>query len=135
MKHFTIAELTYSATAKEKKIKNVPSPLEKENLIKLVDNVLDPIREKYGKPIHVTSGFRCVKLNELLGGVWNSDHIKGYATDIVGTPNTKAENKKLYKLIRSMDLPVRQCINEKDYEWIHISYNENDIQRQYFGIP
>jgi len=134
MSYFTIAELTYSNTAEEKKIDNEPNFEQKHNLQKLIDVILDPIRDKYGKSIISTSGFRCVKLNKLIGGVSTSDHLKGKADDIVGTPNTLVENKKLYSLIKSMDLPVKQCILEKGGKWIHISYDENDIRRQYFNL-
>lgn len=134
MSHFTIAELSYSRTAEEKKINNEPNFVQKQNLQKLIDVILDPIRDKYGKSIISTSGFRCPKLNKLIGGVPTSDHLKGMAGDIVGTPNTLAENKKLYNLIKSMDLPVRQCILEKGGKWIHISYNEKDIRKQYLKI-
>ena len=54
----------------------------KANIKALVDNVLDPLREAYGKPINVNSGFRCEKHNKEVGGVPNSQHVKGEAADI-----------------------------------------------------
>lgn len=83
MKYFTIDELTASATARKKGIKNIPNEEERLNLIALVAAVLDPLREKYGKPIYVTSGYRCATLNKRVGGVTGSQHRKGEAADIV----------------------------------------------------
>ena len=68
MKYFTINELTASATAKRLGIPNIPSWREAENLRLLVDNVLDPLREAWGAPVIVTSGYRSKLLNEMVGG-------------------------------------------------------------------
>lgn len=57
-------------------------PYAKENIEALVENVLDPLRERYGKPIVVNSGYRCAKHNKEVGGVPNSQHMKGEAADI-----------------------------------------------------
>lgn len=123
MKYFTIEELTASATAKSRKIDNTPSEADKRHLEELVEHILDPLREEYGNPIKVTSGYRSAALNKAVGGVSTSDHLKGRAADIVGTPNTKAENRKLYEICKRLDLPYRQLINEKGFSWVHVSYN------------
>ena len=67
-KHFTLDELTKSATAIRLGIDNIPNETELENLQKLVDNILEPLRVHYGRPIIITSGFRCEKLNKAVGG-------------------------------------------------------------------
>ena len=72
MKYFTLKELTDSSSAKKHGIINVPSIKEEFNLVSLIDNILDPLREAYGKPIIVTSGFRCEELNDLVNGVRGS---------------------------------------------------------------
>lgn len=82
MKYFTITELTKSATATKQGIDNTPSAEVTANLTALVDKVLDPLREIYGKPIYVSSGYRCPKLNKAVGGVSNSQHLKGEAADL-----------------------------------------------------
>ena len=99
MKHFTIHELTRSATADRKGIDNTPSKQVIENLTALVDNVLDPLREAWGKPIHVNSGFRSPELNRAVGGVPGSQHMKGEAADI--TAGSQALNRKLYILLKN----------------------------------
>lgn len=129
MKYFTMNELTYSATARKRGIRNVPTAEQEANLRKLVDNLLDPIRQRWGKPIFVTSGFRCPELNAAVGGVRNSEHLTGCAADI--TLNSKSENERLFKMIRyQKDLQWRQLINEGKGRWIHISYNESDNKKE-----
>ena len=72
MKYFTISELTKSATAKRLGINNTPALTERNNLEQLVNKILDPLREAYGAPIIVTSGFRCYLLNRAVGGAASS---------------------------------------------------------------
>ena len=82
MKHFTIKELAHSDTALAKGIDNFPTAEAISNLTKLVDNVLDPLREKYGKPIRVSSGYRSAILNRSVNGATSSQHRLGEAADI-----------------------------------------------------
>lgn len=127
-KYFTIEELIHSDTAIARGIDNTPNEEQKANLQALIDNVLDPLREAYGKPIYVNSGFRCKELNEAVGGVYNSEHLTGCAADIDTYFNE--ENKKLFELAQELNLPFRQLIDESNLSWVHISYNPNDIKRQ-----
>ena len=122
MKYFTIQELTKSATAQRKGIDNTPSAEVKRSLTALIDKVLDPLREAYGKPIVVTSGYRCLKLNKAVGGAASSQHVKGEAADIRSVQDTPEENKKLWDLIIELKLPYDQLINEYGYDWVHVSY-------------
>ena len=120
MKYFTIKELCKSSTATQKRIDNSPNQDIVNNLELLVDNVLDPLRERYGKPIIVNSGYRCPALNKAVKGSKTSSHMKGLAADItVGSPS---KNKILFNLIKDMDLPYDQLIDESNYSWIHVSY-------------
>ena len=126
MKYFTIKELTKSDTALRRGISNVPNEQQENNLRKLVETILDPLREKYGKPIIVTSGFRCKKLNKILGGSKTSQHQTGEAVDIRSVQDTIEENKKIFDLIKEMDLPFDQLINEYNYDWIHVSCSDKN---------
>lgn len=128
MKYFTIKELTYSKTAIEKHIDNEPSEEIISNLEKLVDNVLDPLRKAYGKPITVNSGYRSPELNKAVNGSKTSDHVYGRAADI--TVFTKEGNKKLFDLILKLGLPFDQLINESDYSWVHVSYRDKHNRNQ-----
>ena len=132
-KYFTINELTKSSTAQRLHINNNPTQKVKDNLNKLIDNVLDPLRELYGKPIIVNSGYRCTKLNKAIGGAKNSQHLVGQASDIRTVQNTKESNKELFDLIKNSKLPFDQLINEYDYNWVHVSYSPRN-RRQILTI-
>ena len=122
MKYFTIKELCSSSTAKQKGINNTPNSEVVNNLEQLVDYLLDPLRERYGKPITVNSGYRCPELNKAVGGSKTSQHMKGLAADITaGSPD---KNKILFNLAQELDLPFDQLIDEKKLQWVHISYSE-----------
>lgn len=122
-KNFSLNELTYSSTANYHKVGNTPGRLELENLKKLCNEVLQPIRNKWGDSIFVTSGYRNPIVNRLVGGSSTSQHILGQAADI--TLGSKSSNKKLFdmivKMIEDGEITVGQLISEKDYSWIHIS--------------
>lgn len=133
MKYFTLKELTRSVTAKNKGIDNTPGEAEKNNLIALVENVLDPLREAWGQPIIITSGYRCPALNRAVGGSATSQHVTGEAADIRTVSDTVEDNKALYELIRVLNLPIDQCINEYGYDWIHVSYSPRN-RRKFFSI-
>ena len=121
MKYFTIHELTQSDTAHQKGIDNTPPPAIKVKLTSLINNLLDPIREAWGSPISVNSGYRCPVLNKAVGGVSTSQHQKGEAADItVGSPEL---NRQLFDLIAKGDFDFDQLIDESDYSWVHISYS------------
>lgn len=131
MKYFTLHELTRSATAELRGIDNTPSQETVANLHLLVEHILDPLREAWGKPIKVNSGYRCPQLNQEVGGSPSSQHMKGEAADI--TVGNRADNRRLYHLLTTLHLPIDQAINERDFAWIHLSYGPRH-RRQYFAI-
>lgn len=136
MKYFTIAELTKSETAERKGISNIPLSEHKANLTTLVNKVIDPLREAYGKPIVVTSGYRSPMLNKAVGGVSTSQHCKGEAADIV--PKDRKDMRKLFDLAKALP-DFDQLINEKPDKngvptWIHISYSSNRNRKQVLTI-
>lgn len=124
-KYFTLEELTYSDTAKKKNISNIPSEEHKQNLQRLANEILDPIREKFGQPININSGYRGPKLNAAVKGSKTSQHCNGAAADI----RCKGSKAKLFKLIESMikngEIKVGQLIWEygtkQEPQWIHVS--------------
>ena len=123
MKYFTIKELCKSLTAIQKRINNTPNSEIVNNLKQLVDFILDPLRERYGKPITVNSGYRCPALNKAVNGSKTSQHVKGLAADI--TAGSPKENKILFELIQELNLPFDQLIDEKKFSWIHVSFSKN----------
>ena len=130
--YFSITELTASATALREGIDNRPSKCAYHLLHVLVDQLLDPIREAWGEPIVVSSGYRCKELNTLIGGVKNSHHMLGCAADIIA--GNKADHRRLFKLIQQMQqqgqIRFTQLIWEGNGMWIHISYVPSDLRCQ-----
>lgn len=98
-KNFSLEELIKSDTANECGIKNSPNSLELKNLTNLTTKILQPIRDTFGKPIIISSGFRCVQLNKKVGGASNSDHLFGAAADIHTSSNTYEDNKNFMILL------------------------------------
>ena len=88
-KNFTLSELTKSQTAVRKNIKNEPSTAHVENLIHLAETVLQPIRDHFGKPVVISSGYRSPELCEAIGSSSKSQHARGEAADfeIMGVDN------------------------------------------------
>lgn len=135
-RHFTIEELTNSDKARELGIDNTPDKDIIDRLTTLIIEVLDPARELLGKPIVVTSGYRCSVLNTAVGGQPNSQHTKGEAADL-----QCYNNKYLFDIIRE-NLSFDQLILEtKDIfdkkgnktgvrEWVHISYKKGKNRKQ-----
>ena len=122
MQYFTISELTRSQTAKALHIDNFPTPEAVDNMEVLINECLDHIRELWGKPIYVTSGYRCPELNKAVKGKATSQHLKGEAADI--TTGNIDDNKKLFNLIvgNINGIVYDQLIDESGYQWLHISY-------------
>lgn len=121
--YFTIAELCASSTAKKKGIDNTPSAEVVEKLQALIDNVLNPARIAYGKPIYVNSGYRSEKLNAIVGGASNSQHLTGEAADV--TTGSVSGNRKLFAIFAELG-NYDQLIWEKGGEWIHVSYRDGN---------
>ena len=144
-KHFTPDELIHSDTADRLCIDNTPTGDAIDNLDRLVTRVLDKLRDGWGRPIIVTSGYRCKELNAAVGGARNSQHLKGQAADIVSD-----DFDEFRRFVRRWckDNDFDQCIFEhksrrevdgrnvvsSDSEWIHISYVEGRNRRQMLDL-
>ena len=156
--YFTLQELAKSASAERLAIDNTPPRAAQRMLTILVEQLLDPIRRRYGAPIIVTSGYRCPALNTAVGGVANSHHIVGCAADIVASPSPSQgggpssavsespllgrgrgeANSSLFHLIVQMQregaIRFTQLIAEKDYRWLHISYVPGMLRNQIIDV-
>jgi len=133
MKYFTIDELCRSRKARQLAIDNTPPPSAVQALTALVNNVLDPLRTAWGGPITVNSGYRCPALNAAVGGKPCSQHLLGQAADI--TVGSRTRNRQLLSLLRRLDLPVDQVIDEHNCQWLHISHRPaGSNRRQYLRI-
>lgn len=128
MRYFTFTEFERSATAYRLAIDNPIPEWAKRNIAELVDGVLDPLREAWGRPLTVTSGYRCPELNRAVGGVATSMHTSGRAADI--TTGNAVDNRRLYQLVQDLKLPYFELIGKKyDFKWLHISFNPSRGQR------
>lgn len=129
--NFTYEELVASATAKRLKIDNTPSKEESKNLQLLACKILQPLRDAYRKPLYITSGYRCKALNKAVNGASTSQHLKGEAVDINnGIPDNKKIFELAQKMIKDGKIEVGQLINEKGYQWIHISLPDKKHKNQ-----
>ena len=140
MKYFSIDEMLRSATAKKLGIDNIPGDKERIQLERLINEILDPIRIEYGGPIMVTSGFRCKRLNDIVKGSKNSQHMKGEAADLVPVDG---DTRRLFDVIRRMmkegKIKTGQLIWEYGTwtkpKWVHISLPGKSInQVLYIGV-
>jgi len=125
-RHFTLEEMLVSGAAARRGIDMTPSPVVKVSLRALCSTILDPLREEIGQAVIVTSGYRPVKLNTLIGGSNTSQHCLGEAADIHVRGWTPMD---LAKLIVSMGLPYDQVILEFG-QWVHVSHKAFGNQRK-----
>jgi hypothetical protein len=123
--NFRLSEFTASRTANRLGIDNAPGEREVDNLKRLCRLFLQPVREFYGEPVVITSGYRCPKLNEAVGGVPDSLHQTGEAADfyVAGGPNAKA----VFYDLKSEDLVFEELILYPDEHRLHVAVTgQND---------
>lgn len=126
-KNFTLEEFERSDIAKEKGINNkLPGHLMSVSA-RLFDKTVQPLRELLNTPLIITSGFRCLKLNEAVGGVSNSKHTLGMAVDLV----SKLPVSIMLQTLKDSDIPFTKAINEND-KWLHLSYTGEDLRKCYY---
>lgn len=123
-RHFSFAEFTKSDTARRYHIINEITDWEvRDNIIALVENLLEPLREAWEQPLFINSGYRCRELNEKVGGVESSQHRKGEAAD-VGCSNPL----ELARLVLKLNLPFDQMGLYATF--LHLSYTDNKENRR-----
>lgn len=128
--HFTLDELCKSETAERAGIDNAPTPEATKNLCDLMTEVLEPARCKLGVPIRVTSGYRCPRLNRLVGGVNTSQHMRGQAADL--QCSKESDLRRLFNILAQMD--IDQLLyerNSKGSVWVHVSFDAHGVNRQF----
>ena len=122
--HFTIEEMYASDTAKRLGIDNKPTTQKMINLVYLCAFVLEPLRVAMGEPIKIGSGYRCEKLNKAVGGVYNSQHLKGQAADLCIDGDIE-KGRRWFNYIKD-HLPFDQLVWEHNPKtgsyWVHVSY-------------
>ena len=126
--YFYLHELIKSITAKRLGLDNDPLDYQLVNMMYLVQYVLDPIREAYGQPIIVTSGFRSSELNKAIGGSNSSQHTKGQAADIECPTGFNGELFHILYDSALFDQLIWEFGNDENPDWIHVSWT-NGILR------
>ena len=128
-KNFSYAEFEASETAKRKGIINVITSFEVRDAVKaLTLKVLQPLRDIYGKPLEINSGYRCPKLNAEVGGVPTSQHVKGEAADI--KTGNQTESYRLARLAKTTPSIMREIDQMIVYPtFVHFSHKRVGAQR------
>jgi len=133
-KHLSLAEVSRSETAKRRGINNTPSGEHLENFKKLAENVFEPIREHFGVPIHISSGYRSKELNSAIGGSSTSQHCQGEAIDIdMDGSKGGVTNKMVFDFIKDnlvFDQMIWEFGTDKNPDWVHVSYESTGKQRK-----
>jgi len=128
-KNLSLAEATKSATAIKHGIANEPTQEHLQNLKLVAENVFQPIREHFGKPLAVSSGYRSEALNDLIGGSESSQHCKGQALDLDADTFGGFTNADVFYFIKE-NLDFDQLIWEfgtnENPDWVHVSYKESN---------
>lgn len=131
-KNLTLAEVIRSESAKRKGISNEPTAEHLENFKKLAENVFQPIREHFGVPIHISSGYRSAALNKVIGGASSSQHCTGEAIDI-DMDGTSITNAQIFNFIKDnlvFDQMIWEFGTDKNPDWVHVSYESTGKQRK-----
>jgi zinc D-Ala-D-Ala carboxypeptidase len=131
-KNLALAEVIRSETAKRKGISNMPTPEHIENFKKLAEKIFQPIREHFGVPILISSGYRSKELNTAIGGSLTSQHCQGEAIDI-DMDGTSITNKQIFDFIKDnldFDQMIWEFGTETNPDWVHVSYESTGKQRK-----
>jgi hypothetical protein len=130
-KHLTLEELCHSETAIKLGIVNVPTPAQTDNLKTLALKVFEPVREHFGVPINISSGYRIINLNQAIKGSITSQHCRGEAIDI-DMKGDKVTNAQVFHWIKD-NLKYDQLIwefgDKKNPNWVHVSYCKANRQQ------
>lgn len=131
--YFKEHELYQSSVAQQQGINNTPGKQELDRLLHIRDNYLNPIRDKLGEPIIVSSGYRCPELNKKVGGASTSNHLTGEAVDlVVRSGNIKKLFNTIESFLKESNLPFDELLFEKSSKgsvWVHLAV------RQRSGYP
>lgn len=140
-KNLALAEVTRSETAKRKGISNMPTPEHIENFKLLAERVFQPIRDHFGVPIRISSGYRSAALNKAIGGAGKtvngvyipaSQHCTGEAIDI-DMDGTTVTNAQIFNFIKDnleFDQLIWEFGTDTNPDWVHVSYESTGKQRK-----
>jgi zinc D-Ala-D-Ala carboxypeptidase len=132
-KYTTLQEVIKSNQASVLQIPNIPNSEQVANLKLVCTEIFDKVREHFGKPIGISSGFRSVELNQRIGGAKASQHMEGKALDIDGDLLGGVNNKAIFEYIKNncnFDQLIWEFGTENNPDWVHVSYNKGVNRKQ-----
>jgi zinc D-Ala-D-Ala carboxypeptidase len=132
-KYTTLQEVIKSNQASVLQIPNIPNSEQVANLKLVCTEVFDKVREHFGKPIGISSGFRSVELNQRIGGSKSSQHMEGKALDIDGDLYGGVSNKAIFDYIKNnctFDQLIWEFGTANAPDWVHVSYNKEVNRKQ-----
>lgn len=131
-KNLSLSEMTKSTTAKRRGIDNSPTEEHIENMKVLAEKIFQPIREYFGVPFSISSGYRSEALNKAIGGSKTSQHSKGLAIDIDRDYNFDPNNAQVFHYIKdhlNFDQLIWEFGTDENPSWVHVSYTTTETQR------
>jgi hypothetical protein len=134
---FNLSDYTNSDTARTKGFSENFTPPQEiiDNLQLLHKNIVIPLLHYFGSEgLMITSGYRCERLNTAVGGVSNSDHLKGMAVDLNYFVNGVKSDQLIWDAVKSLELQYKQLGNEHNLDWVHIAYDENNLEMEVFNV-
>lgn len=130
--NLTLAEVIRSETAKRRDITNMPTEQHIANLKLLAEKIFQPIRDHFGRPIHISSGYRSRALNDAIGGSLTSQHCSGEALDL-DMDGTEITNAQVFHFIKdnlNFDQLIWEFGTDANPNWVHVSYESTGRQRK-----
>jgi zinc D-Ala-D-Ala carboxypeptidase len=131
--NLTLREAIKSNTATRLGIDNTPEQWEINNLRAIAENIFQPVRDHFGVPIGVSSGYRCKELNKAIGGSKYSQHMIGEALDIDADIYGKVTNAEIFNYIKNnldWDQMIWEFGDDDEPNWVHVSYKESGSNRR-----
>ena len=132
-KNLSLSEVTKSNTAKRLGIDNTPDDWTKENLRQVAINVFQPLRDAFGCPIYVSSGYRSADLNRAIGGSNRSQHVEGRALDLDADVFGRCTNAQIFNWIKEnveFDQLIWEFGDEDNPDWVHVSFVYDGANRR-----
>jgi hypothetical protein len=131
--NLTLREAIKSNTATRLGIDNTPEQWEINNLRAIAENIFQPVRDHFGVPIGVSSGYRCKELNKAIGGSKYSQHMIGEALDIDADIYGRVTNAEIFNYIKNnleWDQMIWEFGDDDEPNWVHVSYKESGSNRR-----
>jgi len=131
-KNLSLQEMLKSRTASRLGLSNSPNEEHIKNMQALAENIFQPLRDYFGVPIHIASGYRSEALNKAIGGSKSSQHCKGEAMDIDRDGYSQPDNAQLFEYIKKnldFDQMIWEFGTQQNPEWVHVSHKRDGKNR------